>query len=121
VAGRRTVKPGCPPPYMPRVKLSAFAENDLARLFNFLAQYDRNTAADAIEVILNSIDRLETSPFLGTMLGERPATRKLVIEFGATGYLVFHEFKVETDTVQVSRVLHQRENYTALSVSGDGP
>jgi plasmid stabilization system protein ParE len=105
---------------MPRVKLSALAESDLARLFDFLARYDRDTAADAIEAILNSIDRLETSPLLGTMLGERPTTRKLVIEFGATGYLVFHKFNRETDTVQVARVLHQRENYTTLSVSGDG-
>jgi plasmid stabilization system protein ParE len=102
---------------MPRVVLSALAENDVHRLFEFLAQYDRSIAARAVAAILDGIDTLETAPFRGSPLLERPLTRKWVVDFGATGYLVFHTYTPSTDTVHVARVLHQKEDYSALSIA----
>lgn len=101
------------------VKLSDFAQHDLLRLYDFLAQYDRNIAADALSAILDAIDVLETAPMRGSPLLDRPDTRKLVVDYGSSGYLVFHKYNLKTDVVQVSRVLHQKEDYSIATVTLD--
>jgi hypothetical protein len=37
--------------------------------------------------------------------------RKLVVEFGTAGYLVFYKFYEEAELVLVSTILHQKELY----------
>jgi plasmid stabilization system protein ParE len=101
------------------VKLSALADADQARLYDFLAKYSHEVAARALETILTAIDSLEISPFQGSPVEDRPLLRKLVIDFGANGYLIFHKYNEKTDTVQVSRILNQKEDYTAQTIGLD--
>lgn len=104
---------------MSHVKLSALANDDLARLYDFLAKYSHEVAARAVELILDAIDTLETAPFQGAPVDDRPFVRKLIIDFGANGYLIFHKYNEATDTVQISRVLNQKEHYSADSIGRD--
>jgi plasmid stabilization system protein ParE len=104
---------------MPSVKFSDFANQDLLRLFDFLAQYDRHIATRAIKAILDVVDVLEHAPYRGSPLQDRPDTRKLVVDYGATGHLVFHKYDPKTDVVQVARVLHQKEGYSVTTIGLD--
>jgi plasmid stabilization system protein ParE len=104
---------------MSSVKLSALADADQARLYDFLAQYSHEVAARALETILDAIDSLATAPFQGAPVDDRPFLRKLVIDFGASGYLIFHKYNEKTDTVQIARILNQKEDYRTSTVGLD--
>ncbi len=101
---------------MPHVKLSAQANLDLARLYEFLAQYDVDTADRAIDTIIASLDILEKLPQACPLVEARKDMRKLVINFGATGYLAFYGYDPLTDTSTVASILHQKERYSTRTV-----
>jgi plasmid stabilization system protein ParE len=96
---------------MPQIKFSETALLDLQRLHAFLEQIDPRAAANAVDEILNGIEHLYTLPFIGGPVDQRPKVRKLVVEFGTAGYLVFYKFYEEADFVLVSTILHQKELY----------
>lgn len=96
---------------MPQIKFSETARFDLQRLHAFLAPLDPNAANNAIDEILNGIEHLYTMPMIGSPIEQRPQVRKLVIEFGSTGYLVFYKLYEEAETVLISTILHQKELY----------
>lgn len=97
---------------MPYVKLSAQANLDLARLYEFLAQYDVSTADRAIDTIIAALDILEKMPQGCPLVAGRKDLRKLVINFGATGYLAFYGYDPLTDTSTIASILHQKERYS---------
>jgi plasmid stabilization system protein ParE len=101
---------------MPRIKLSSAAHADLSRLFEFLAQYDLDVAHRGNEVIYQALLGLQTQPYSGAPVPERSGVRKLVVDFGASGYLIFHRFRPHADTVDVVTILHQKENYDTRTV-----
>ena len=92
---------------MARVVVAPPAWDDIARLFDFLAQRDRDVAAQAIEVIEDGVMILGRHPAIGRPV-ER-GLRELIISHGATGYLALYEFKQVRDLVIVLKVRHQRE------------
>lgn len=94
---------------MSHVKLSEQANLDLARLYEFLAQYDLDTAGRAIDTIIAGLDILEKMPHGCPLVAGRKDIRKLVINFGASGYLAFYSYEPLTDTVTIANILHQRE------------
>ncbi|MGA8513701.1 MAG: type II toxin-antitoxin system RelE/ParE family toxin [Burkholderiaceae bacterium] len=102
---------------MPHVKLSARANLDLMRLYEFLAQYDAPTADRAIDTIIAALDILEIMPQGCPLVVGRKDLRKLVINFGATGYLAFYSYDPLTDTSTVASILHQKERYSAQTVA----
>jgi plasmid stabilization system protein ParE len=106
---------------MPRLNLSVRARADVKRLYDFLAQYDVSVAQrgnDAIYAALLSLTKqpMNGAPVVG--LASKSGVRKLVVDFGASGYLIFHRYRAAADTVDVFAILHQKENYTAQSVVG---
>jgi plasmid stabilization system protein ParE len=101
---------------MSRLKLSARALQDVRRLFEFLAQYDLDVAQRGNDVIYAALLSLSQKPNSGTPLEGRPGVRKLVVDFGASGYLIFHRYRPSSDTVDVLTILHQKENYSELTV-----
>lgn len=101
---------------MSQVKLSAQANLDLARLYEFLAQHDVATADRAIDTIIASLGLLEMTPLGCPLVAGRKDLRKLVINFGASGYLAFYGYDPLTDTSTIASVLHQRERYSARTV-----
>ena len=102
---------------MSHVRLSARANSDLTRLYEFLAQYDVAVADRAIDSIIASLDILQTMPQGCPLVAGRKDIRKLVINFGASGYLAFYGYDRLSDTVTVASILHQRERYSAQTVA----
>ena len=101
---------------MSHVKLSAQANLDLVRLYEFLAQYDVATADRAINSIIASLDILEKMPKGCPLVAGRKDIRKLVINFGASGYLVFYGYDPLSDTSTIASMLHQKERYNTQAV-----
>ena len=101
---------------MSRVKLSVRANSDLVRLYEFFAQYDVAIADRAIDNIIASLDILQTMPQGCPLVAGRKDIRKLVINFGASGYLAFYGYDPISDTATVAGILHQKERYSAQTV-----
>ncbi|MFY9259643.1 MAG: type II toxin-antitoxin system RelE/ParE family toxin [Gallionella sp.] len=93
------------------IKYADTSRADLVRLYVFLAQYDESVAAKAIDTIIKGIDYIGEHPSSGTPISDRQHVRKSVIDFGATGYLVFHKRYEKSDTNFVARIIHQKEWY----------
>ena len=74
---------------MPHIKLSPRARKDLPRLHALLAQWDVDIARQAIDTILTAFDSL-TMPEVGAPVPEKTGLRKLVIDFGDTGYTALY-------------------------------
>lgn len=101
---------------MSSIKLSDAARNDLQRLYDFLAQFDVRIANDGIDAVLQKLDYLKTYPHDGSPVEDRPHIRKSVVDFGASGYLVFHKRYERQDTTFVARIIHQKEWYDAETI-----
>jgi plasmid stabilization system protein ParE len=96
---------------MSSIDYSDSALVDLQRLYDFLAQFDRGVAAKATKEIHKSIGFIKLNPTLGTPVPDRPFIRKVVVDFGASGYLIFHKRYEKSDTNFILRILHQKECY----------
>lgn len=101
---------------MSQVKLSVQANLDLARLYEFLAQYDVDTADRAIDTIIAAWQILEKTPQGCPLVAGRKDLRKLIINFGVSGYLAFYGYDPFTDTSTIASILHQKERYSARTV-----
>lgn len=101
---------------MSHIKLSEKARNDIARLYEFLAQFDISVADNGNDTIIEGLGYLESHPLHGSPIEDRPNVRKMIIDFGASGYLVFHKRYEKSDTNLVMRIIHQREWYDAKTI-----
>jgi plasmid stabilization system protein ParE len=101
---------------MSYIKLSDTARSDLPRLYNFLAQFDASTANNGIDAIIKGLEYLESHPSNGSPVEDRPNVRKSTIDFGASGYLIFHKRYDSLDKNLVTRIIHQKEWYDAKTI-----
>lgn len=96
------------------VRFSAAADDDLARLFDFLLDRaetveDLDLAQAAIEAIRSAaLSQLAATPYSFRKAGKSPTRRELIIPFGATGYVALYEI-ASPSSVVVLAVRHQRE------------
>jgi plasmid stabilization system protein ParE len=93
------------------VKQSDTARADLTRLYEFLAQYDVVVAENAIDTIITGLRYIRQYPCSGAPVPNRPNVRKSVVDFGASGYLIFHKYYEHLQKTLISRILHQKEWY----------
>ena len=96
------------------VRYSAFARDDLIRLYNFLL--DRATSVDELDVaeqalaaIRAGVETLRRSPFIYRKAGGDPFVRELLIPFGHSGYVALFEVE-DSSTVTILAVRHQLED-----------
>jgi ParE toxin of type II toxin-antitoxin system, parDE len=89
---------------------------DLVRLYEFLAPLDFSKADEAIDTILAALGVLEKMPLGCSPLVGRKDLRKLVIPFGASGYVAFYSYDHQMDTSTIACVLHQKERYNRATV-----
>ncbi len=104
---------------MSQLKISNRAKNDLQRLFDFLAQFDLDVAQRGNDAIYDEFFRLQQTPTNGAPVPDRPNVRKLIIDFGASGYQIFHKYYAQSDTTVVLAVLHQKELYELATIGLD--
>lgn len=98
------------------VQLSAAADEDLERRFDFSLQRELESAAGdldiperALQAIKEGLGFLRSSPFACRKLGPSPFIRELVITFGRSGYVALYEI-VDHSTVIIGAIRHQRED-----------
>lgn len=92
---------------MPRLRYSYRANNDLIRLYKFLAEKDLTAAQSAIKEIRDALTTLMHAPKIG-----RPAEegfREYIIDFGSSGYLALYDFDEIRNEIVVYAVRHQKE------------
>ena len=93
-----------------RIRFTAEAEDDLLRLFDFLAEKDWGAAERAVEAIHAGVDLLKFSPFsCRKAKSGNSLLRELIIPFGKAGYVALFEID-DARTVTILAVRHQRED-----------
>lgn len=91
------------------LRISTKAQDDLERLFGFLAVRDRRAALRARAAITRAYQSLRDMPFACRKAdADTPFLRELIIPFGHTGYVALFEID-DAETVTVLAVRHQRE------------
>ena len=92
-----------------RLRVSAAAQKDLERLFEFLAANDLPSAVRARNAIEKAYEFVATMPFACRKAEEsNPFLRELIISFGSAGYVALFEIEDEK-TVTILAIRHQRE------------
>lgn len=89
------------------VLLTPDAEDDLARLEDFLVERDASAAIRAAVVIAEAIASLSEHPDRGVP-GFRPGVRRIFAPFGASAYVI--EYRVDPGKVIIARIFHGRED-----------
>jgi plasmid stabilization system protein ParE len=92
-----------------KVRFTTEAEDDLARLYDFLLEQDVAAAERALDAIKRAVEILRFSPFsCRKAIADNPFLRELIIPFGSAGYLALFEIE-SRNTVNILAVRHQRE------------
>lgn len=92
------------------VRFTLAAQDDLERLFTFLADRDVLAARRALEKIDKAWDLVREFPFsCRKATPDDPFIRELLINFGRSGYVALYEIEGE-DLVTVLAVRHARED-----------
>lgn len=93
-----------------RIRFTLEAEEDLLRLFDFLAGKDWRAAERALETIQAGIELLKFSPFsCRKAKSDNSLLRELIIPFGSAGYVALFEID-DARLVTILAVRHQRED-----------
>lgn len=93
-----------------RIRFTVEAEQDLLRLFEFLADEDWNAAERALAAIHAGVELLKFSPFSCRKAKPgNPLLRELIIPFGRSGYVALFEID-DARTLTILAVRHQRED-----------
>jgi plasmid stabilization system protein ParE len=93
-----------------KVRFLPEADQDIDRLYSFLAGRNSSAARKAMLAIDNAIDRLQESPHIGTVMRERTGDRQVFIPFGNSAYVLRYRLDEVLDTLIVVRVWHGRES-----------
>ncbi len=92
---------------MARLVFAPAALNDLERLAAFLLDQSQRQAAETRPLLIDGLQVLKRHPLIG-----RPAEhglRELLISRGRSGYVALYRYLVESDTVLMLALRHQRE------------
>jgi plasmid stabilization system protein ParE len=90
------------------VRFAVGADDDLARLYGFLAEKDVKTAERALLAIRKGLALAAAMPFSCRRAADSTVIRECVISFGRAGYVV--AFEVAGDHIMVLADRHQRED-----------
>lgn len=92
------------------VRFTPQADEDIQRLYDFLAQNDVRAAERALEAIESAVDFLSLSPYTcRKVTASDPILREMIIPFGSSGYVALFDIELPA-TVTVLAVRHQRED-----------
>ncbi len=93
-----------------KVRFTLEAEDDLIRLYEFLAVKDIRAAERALEAIESAMQLLSISPYsCRKAIRGDPVLRELIIPYGSAGYVALFEIEPPS-TVTVLAIRHQRED-----------
>lgn len=94
---------------MPSVILTEEARADVVRLRSFLREKSPQAASRLGNVLADTFGLLARSPHLGRPVTSIVGLHRLVIPFGAGGYVLHYRYVSDSDGLQVLRIRHTRE------------
>lgn len=94
---------------MPQIVTTPDAARDIERCLRFLGEKNPSAALRAAEVILTTLQLLETAPDIGRPYPERHGARELIIPFGASGYVALYLHDPSADLVYILAFRHLKE------------
>lgn len=92
---------------MTRIELAPEVFDDFDRFFEYIIQYDPDSAPERIGEILEAIQILTHSPQIGRPV--KDGKRELVIGRASRGYVALYQYVAQIDTAFVLAVRSQRE------------
>ncbi len=92
---------------MTRIELAPEVFGDFDRFFEYIIQYDPDSAPERIGEILQAIQILTHSPQIGRPV--KGGKRELVIGRASRGYVALYQYVAQIDTAFVLAVRSQRE------------
>ncbi len=90
------------------IRFAAGADDDLVRLYEFLAEKDLDAAEKALGTIRHALMMAAAFPFSCRKAGNVGWLRECVIPFSHAGYVA--AFEIADDHIVVLAVRHQRED-----------
>lgn len=94
---------------MPSVILTEEARGDVVRLRSFLREKSPQAALRLGNVLADTFDVLARSPRLGRPITSVLGLHRLVVPFGAGGYVLHYRYLSDSDGLHVLRIRHTRE------------
>ena len=92
---------------MTRIELAPEVFDDFDRFFEYIIQYDPDSAPERIGEILEAIQILTHSPQIGRPV--KGGKRELVIGRASRGHVALYQYVAQIDTAFVLAVRSQRE------------
>jgi len=83
------------------------ADRDFDRLYDFLEPKNPDAAKNAVQTIRRGARQLVDNPEMGVRL-EDSDYREFYVRFGRSAYVL--RYRIEDDTVYLTRIWHGREN-----------
>jgi toxin ParE1/3/4 len=93
---------------MTRIELAPQVFDDFDRFFDYIAQFDAGSAPQRMGEILEAVQILTHSPFIGRPV--KDGHRELVIGRAARGYVALYRYVAAIDAVFLLAVRAQRED-----------
>lgn len=93
---------------MTRIEIAPEVFDDFDRFFDFIAQYDADSAPERIGEILEAVQVLSSSPMIGRPV--RSGKRELIIGRASRGYIALYRYVASIDTVFILSMRSQRES-----------
>lgn len=93
---------------MTRIEIAPEVFDDFDRFFDYIAQFDVDSATERIGEILEAVQVLASSPMIGRPV--RGGQRELTIGRASRGYVALYRYVASIDTVFVLAMRSQRES-----------
>lgn len=94
---------------MPSVIVTQSARADLVRLREFLLEHSPQAANRFGRTLADVFDALAINPRLGRPVESVVGLHRLVIPFGAAGYVLHYRYMTDADDLFVLTIRHSRE------------
>ena len=92
---------------MTEIRWSPAAQDDLQRLYEFIAPYSRDAAVRAVQTLVDAADTIVDFPERGRPWEFDQDSRELLVRFGARGYVLRYRYR--DDVIFIARVWHGLE------------
>jgi toxin ParE1/3/4 len=103
----------------PRYRLARRVVADLERIADYIGERNPAAADRVIHELFRTFDSLAVNPELGASMDDlRPGLRMIVPSSPAANYLIF--YRIVSDGVSVSNVIHAARDWVALMSGRDG-
>lgn len=93
---------------MTRIEIAPEVFDDFDRFFDYIAQFDADSAPERIGEILEAVQVLASSPMIGRPV--RGGKRELIIGRASRGYVALYRYVASIDTVFLLAMRSQRES-----------